>query len=145
MKNKEQKVPYLKQELLKKQPFAVPEGYFEGFSEKLQARIRMEEKSKVPVRRIVTTARFRVAIAAAVLGVALISYSIIRFALPYSSSSGSYPDISLLEQLQGFDDDSYWMELMESETTALDEDEAYVNQAMDYLAANDVEMILLFE
>lgn len=145
MKNREQKIPDLEQELLKKQPFVVPEGYFEGFSEKLQARIRMEDKSETPVRRIIHTARFRVAIAAAVLGVALISYSIIRFALPYSNSSGSYPDISLMEQLQGFDDDRYWMELMESEAAAMDEDEAYATQAMDYLAANDVELVLLFE
>ena len=134
----------LQQDLLKKQPFEVPEGYFEGFSERLQARIREENESK-PVRRMVTTARFRVAIAAAVLGVALISYSVIRFALPNYGSSGTSFEMALMEELEASDVDSYWMELMESETTVLDEEEAYVTQAIDYLAINDVEMVLLFE
>ena len=142
--NKEHKIPDLQQDLLKKQPFEVPEGYFEGFSERLQARIREEDESK-PVRRIVTTVRFRVAIAAAVLGVALISYSVLRVVLPNNGSSGISFELALMEELEGFNVDSYWMELMEPETAALDEEEAYVTQAIDYLAINDVEMVLLFE
>ncbi len=142
---KEQNTPDLQHEWLKKQPFGIPEGYFEGFSDRLQARIRQEDETKVPVRRIVTTARFRVAIAAALMGVALISYTIIRFTSSNNDSSGSYPDIALLEQLEAIDDDSYLMSLMNTEVEELDEEEAFASQAIDYLAINDVEMVLLFE
>jgi hypothetical protein len=34
---------------------------------------------------------------------------------------------------------------MESEEEEMNDEEAFANQAMDYLAINDVEMILLFE
>ena len=142
---KEKNIVNLQHESLKKHPFGVPDGYFESFSERLQERIREDSASKVPVRRMVTTARFRVAMAAAVLGVALISYSIIRFTAPNSGSSGFYPDIALLEQLQMIDDDSYLMELMSSRSEALNEEEAFASQAIEYLAINDVEMDLLFE
>ena len=71
---KERNTTNLQQKQLKKHPFGIPEGYFDSFSERLQERIRQEEESKVPLRRIGTSTRFRVAMAAAVLGVALISY-----------------------------------------------------------------------
>ena len=138
------KITDLQHESLKKQPFGVPEGYFESFSERMQERIKREEKS-VPVRRLVSTVRFRVAIAAALLGVALISYSIINYSISKAGSSGDYFDIALLEQLQFIDDDSYLMEMMDPETEELDEEEAFAAQAIDYLAINDVEMVLLFE
>ncbi|MEN8227312.1 MAG: hypothetical protein ABFS38_04090 [Bacteroidota bacterium] len=144
--NNERKIYDLQHESLKKHPFGVPEGYFESFSERLQERIiREDAASKVPVRRIVPTTRLRVAIAAAVLGVALISYSIIRFTAPNIGAEGSYFDIALLEQLQVIDDDSYLMELMDNGTEVLNEDEAFASQAIEYLAINDVEMDLIFE
>ena len=34
---------------------------------------------------------------------------------------------------------------LENQEKSLDDDEAFANQAMDYLAVNDVEMILLME
>ncbi len=143
--NKKQKTRNLQHESLKKMPFGVPEGYFERFSDRLQARIRQEDERQMPVRRIGTSPRYRIAIAAALLGVVLISYSIIRLTLPNGGSSGSYPDIALLEELQVFDDDSYLMEMMRSGSDELDEEEAFATQAMDYLAINDVEIALLFE
>jgi len=142
---KERNTIHLQQKKLKKNPFGVPEGYFESFSERLQERIRQEGESKVPLRRIGTSTRFRVAMAAAVLGVALISYSILRSTALNSDVPGSYFDIALLEQLDVIDDNSYLLGLMESEAEELDEEEAYASQAIDYLAINDVEMVLLFE
>jgi hypothetical protein len=141
---KERNTVNLKDKSLKKNPFSVPEGYFENFSERLQKRIREEEVSEVPLRRI-GTARFRIAIAAAVLGVALISYSVIRFTVTNSDAPGFDPDIALLEQLYMIDDESYLFGLMDSETEELDEEEAFANQAIDYLAINDVETVLFFE
>ena len=137
--------PDLQQEELKNHPFGVPEGYFEGFAERLQQRIKDEEASKVPVRKIGTATRW-MAMAAAVLAAALITTTIIRFTSSNRDANGLYPDQALLEQMQVLDDDRYLYELMEeAEFTELDEDEAFASQAIEYLAINDVEMDLIFE
>ena len=142
---KERNTELLQRPASKNNPFGVPEGYFESFSERLQERIRQEEETRVPLRRIGRSTRFRVAMAAAVLGVALISYTLIRFQALNSNGPGTYPDIALLEQFDLIDDNSYLLGLMEAEAEELDEEEAFVSQAIDYLAINDVEMVLLFE
>lgn len=140
----ERKKSDLQQEALKKSPFGVPEGYFESFSDRLKERIKEEESSKVPVRRIGITTRW-MALAAALLAAALITTSIIRL----SSSNGTeglYPDLAILEQMQVLEDDRYLYELLdEEEIVELDEDEAFASQAIEYLAINDVEMDLIFE
>ena len=137
--------PDLQQEVLKNHPFGVPEGYFESFSERLQQRIKEEESSKVPVRKIGTATRW-MAMAAAVLAAALITTTIIRFASSNRDANGAYPEQALLEQMQILEDDRYLYELMEeAELTEMDEDEAFASQAIEYLAINDVEMDLIFE
>ena len=141
---KDHNKPDLQQEALKNHPFGVPEGYFESFAERLQQRIKEEESSSVPVRRIGTSTRW-MAMAAAVLAAALITTSIIRFTSS-PGSEGLYPDIALLEQMQVLDDDRYLYELLgEEEAVQLDEEEAFASQAIEYLAINDVEMDLIFE
>lgn len=136
--------PDLQQEKLKNSPFGVPEGYFEGFSERLQQRIREEESSRVPVRRIGTVTRW-MAMAAAVLAAALITSSIVFFTSTKRGTDGLYQDLLVLEQLQVFDDDRYFYDFMEAEAAELDEEEAFASQAIEYLAINDVEMDLIFE
>ena len=135
--------PDLQHESLKNHPFGVPEGYFESFSDRLQQRIKEEESSRVPVRKIGTVTRW-VAMAAAVLAAALITTSIIHFTSS-DRADGLYPDLAVLEQLQVFDDDRYLYEYLEEESAELDEDEAFASQAIEYLAVNDVEMDLIFE
>lgn len=138
------KKPDLQQEALKKQPFEVPEGYFEGFAERLQQRIKEEDSPGVPVRRIRTSTRW-LAAAAAILAAALITTTIIRFTSS-GGEEGFYPEQALLEQLQVLDDDLYLYDLLEQEADAeLDEEEAFASQAIEYLALNDVEMDLIFE
>ena len=140
----DRKKPDLQQERLKNHPFGVPEGYFESFSDRLQQRIKEEESSRVPVRKIGTATRW-MAMAAAVLAAALITTSIIRFTSSRSAEE-LYPDMAILEQLQVFDDDRYLYELLEEDATVeMDEDEAFASQAIEYLAINDVEMDLIFE
>jgi len=140
----DRKKPDLQQEALKDHPFGVPEGYFESFAERLQQRIKEEESSRVPVRKIGTSTRW-MAMAAALLAAALITTSIIRFTTS-KSAEGLYPDLALLEQMQVLDDDRYLYELFEEEEAVeLDEDEAFATQAIEYLAINDVEMDLIFE
>ena len=136
--------PDLQQEALKNHPIGVPEGYFESFSERLQQRIKEEESSRVPVRKIGTASRW-MAMAAAVLAAALISTTIIRLTSS-QGTEGLYPDHALLEQMQVLEDDRYLYELMEEdEKSELNEDEAFATQAIEYLAINDVEMDLIFE
>jgi hypothetical protein len=137
--------PNLQEESLKNSPFRLPEGYFESFPERLQQRIREEEASRVPVRRIGTTTRW-LAAAAAVLLAALITTSILRTTISNRGVERSYPDMAILEQMQVFDDDRYLYELLqEQESAPMNEDEAFANQAIEYLAINDVEMDLIFE
>lgn len=140
----DRKKPDLQQEPLKNHPFGLPEGYFESFSERLHQRIKEEESSRVPVRKIGTVTRW-VAMAAAILAAALITTSIIRFTTSNNGADGLYPDLALLEQLHVFDDDLYLYNLLEEESDELDEDEAFASQAIEYLAINNVEMDLIFE
>lgn len=135
--------PDLQQESLKNHPFGVPEGYFESFSERLQQRIKEEESSRVPVRKIGTATRW-MAMAAAVLAAALITTSIVFFTSS-NRSDGLYQDMAIYEQLQVFDDDRYLYDYLEEEPVELNEDEAFASQAIEYLAINDVEMDLIFE
>ena len=141
----DRKTPDLQHEAMKQNPFGVPEGYFEGFAERLQQRIKEDESSSVPVRWIGTTTRW-LAMAAAVLAAALITTSIIRLtSQSRSDGQGLYPDLAILEQMQVLDDERYLYELYAEEDVEMDEDEAFVNQAIEYLAMNDVEMDLIFE
>jgi hypothetical protein len=142
MDNK-RKIPDLQQETLKKQPFSVPDGYFESFSDRLQARIREEQQKATPVHRIRTFTRARAAMAAAILSVALISYSILRFAV-FNQGPSDQADVALIDEFNLMEDDFYLVETMES-TDEMNDEEAFASQAMDYLAINDVEMILLLE
>ena len=143
--NKDRKKTDLQQEKLKEHPFGVPEGYFENFASRLQERIREEESSHVPVRRVFAGAKFRIAMAAAVVGLALISYSILKVNSAGNSSNSNFPEMALLEQLQVFDDDRYLYDLIDEVEEEMNEEEAFAVQAIEYLALNDAEMILLFE
>jgi len=143
--NKDRKITDLQQKKLKEHPFGVPEGYFENFASRLQERIRAEEASHVPVRRMVNNARFRIAMAAAVVGLALISYSIFKVSSAENGSNGNFPEMALLEQLQVFDDDRYLYDLIVDANEEMDEEEAFAVQAIEYLAINDAELVLLFE
>jgi hypothetical protein len=142
MDNK-RKIPDLQQEKLKKQPFSVPDGYFESFSDRLQARIREEQHSTPPVPRIRTFTRARVAMAAAILGVALISYSVLRFTV-FNNGSPDSADMALIDEFHLMEDDFYLVDYLEP-AEEMDDEDAFATQAMDYLAINDVEMILLLE
>lgn len=136
--------PDLQHGSLKKYPFGMPEGYFDSFSERLHKRIKEEESSGVPVRRIGTVTRW-MAMAAAVLAAALITTSIVRFTISKREASGFHPDLAILEELKVFDDDRYLYDLLKEEEPEMNEEEAFVTQAIEYLATNDVEMDLIFE
>lgn len=140
----QRKIPDLQHESLKKNPFGVPEGYFESFSGRLQERIREEQKSRPPVRRIIPSHRFRVAMAAAILGLALITYPILKLTV-LNSGPSQQSDVAMMEDFYLMEDDYYLVDYMETQEANLDDNEAFASQAIDYLAVNDVEMILLME
>ncbi len=136
--------PDLQHESLKNHPFGVPEGYFEGFSTRLQQRIREEESSHVPERRFGPTTRW-LAMAAAVLGAALLTTAIIKFSGAGAEANSLYPDMALFDQLEVFDNDLYLYEYLDAASEELSDDEAFAAQAVEYLAMNDVEMDYLLD
>ena len=136
--------PDLQHESLKNHPFGVPEGYFEGFSTRLQQRIKEEESSRIPERRMGSATRW-LAMAAVVLGAALLTTSIIKFSGAGSDENGTYSDMALFERLEVFDNDLYLYEYLATSSEELSDDEAFAAQAVEYLAMNDVEMDLLFD
>ena len=136
--------PDLQHESLKKHPFGVPEGYFEAFPTRLQERIREEDSSAVPKRRFGPTTRW-LAMAAAILGAALITTFLVKFSGTNSEANGLYQDMALLEQLEVFDEDVYLYEYLDTEAPELSDDEAFVTQAVEYLAMNEVDMDYLFD
>jgi hypothetical protein len=125
-------------------PFKVPEGYFEQFPDRLQERIRQQEQLRKQEKPKVRRLHARLAVAAAIAGLLLISYPLYRILAP-GYDPGAYPDVALLEQTGLFNNDYELATYLEEEAESLSEDEAYLDQAMDFLAMNDVEMDLIFE
>lgn len=136
--------PDLQHESLKKHPFGVPDGYFEGFPTRLQERISEEEPSQVPVRRLGPTMKW-LSMAAAVLGAALLTTAIIRYTGTDKKAKGLYPDLALFEQLEVFDNDLYLYDYLDAAYTELSDEEAFAAQAVEYLAMNDVEIDYLLD
>ena len=142
---KEHHIKDLHDPSLREQPFRVPEGYFEGFPERLKERIDALEEVQVPVRRLGWSSGFRIALAAALVGLALISIPLSRIIAPPMASPDDFSDIALLEEAGVFNNDYELAPYLHGEETVMEAEDAYLNQAMDYLAMNDVEMDLIFE
>lgn len=140
--DKKRKQTELWQDSLKQQPFQVPEGYFQGFAGRLQERIRLEGESTRPVRRLGTSTRIRVAMAAALAGLALLTYSVIRFSGPGENTNSDFINLALMDELNLIDDDSYLMDMMEENQT--DDEDAYATQVIEFLAVNDVDVDLIY-
>ncbi|MFO7934178.1 MAG: hypothetical protein R6U78_08850 [Bacteroidales bacterium] len=141
---KENNRKLLQDEALRHHPFRVPDGYFESFAGRLQQRIREEEEKQVPVRRLWHSARFRTAVAAAVILLALVSFPLLRMSTVNEQLSG-YPEEILLENMNMIEEDIFLMELMDNVTTAANDEEMYLDQAMEHLAMNEVELDLISE
>lgn len=135
----------MKNESINKKPFSIPEGYFESFPQRLKERMEGLDKEQTPVRKIGRSAGFRLAMAAAIVGLALLSIPLLKMIDPGYENSDEYYDIALLEGAGLFRSDYELAEYLIQEETAMDENEAYLGQAMDYLAMNDVEIDLIFE
>ncbi len=142
---KEQNSTNLQNQSLRKQAFRVPEGYFEGFPERLNERIAALEKEQVPVRRLSRSTGFRIAVAAALVGLALISIPMMRNMAPGMGALDEYSEMAFLEEAGVFSDDYEMAIYLNAEETVLEDEDAFLDQAANYLAMNDVEMDLIFE
>jgi hypothetical protein len=145
MMKKERIQPDLQHGPLKQNPFRVPAGYFESFPDRLMDRISRLDQERVPVRKLVTSHRVRIAIAAAIVGLALISYPVVRIALPGHGETDGAINLALMEEMEIFNHEYELAGYLQPDETPIDEEEAYLNQAIEYLAQNDVEMDLIFE
>lgn len=128
----------------KTNPFKVPEGYFDSFPDRLKDRIGSLEAEQIPVRRL-GSKKITLAVAAAVAALALLTFPLIRMLTPGTDGNDSFIEIALLDGAGFFNSDYELAIYLEETGTAMDDEEAYLNQAMDYLASADVEMDLIFE
>ncbi len=116
-------------------PFKVPEGYFETLSDRVMDRIREEESgTKVRLWKII---RPQLALAAAILGFALISFTLLRIFVP-GTGQVEYYDLASLEEMGYFYDESTLMEMVPSDEEEISEDDLWVDEAIEYLAGNDM-------
>lgn len=128
----------------KNNPFRVPEGYFDTFQERLADRIRLEEAEQVPVKRL-GRRRIILAAVAAVATLALITIPLTRMLTTERWTDENFVEIALLEGAGLFASDYELAAYLEEAESPMDDEDAYLNQAIEYLASADVEMDLIFE
>jgi hypothetical protein len=133
-----------KETQLKDHPFKVPGDYFESFPGRLKERMARKDAPVRPLRRFSQSAGFRLAVAAVFVGLALLSIPVLRNAGSGSSSLDVQTELALLESAGFYHNELEILALLEGEE-AMDDDEAYLSQAMEYLAMSDVEMELYYE
>ena len=130
----------------KKNPFMVPGEYFDTLPDRLKDRIdRMEVEEQAeeqPIRRL-GSRRTMLAVAAAVAALALITFPLIRMLGPGTGADDGFVEIALLDGAGLFSNDYELAAYLEE--AVLDDEEAYLSQAAEYLASTDVEMGLIFE
>lgn len=130
---------------MKENAFRVPEAYFDKLPGKLQERIAMEEGKEPAVRRLSQRSGFRLAMAAVFAGLALLSIPLVRNMGSDADSLNPLTEIALLESAGFFSNELEVASYLEGGDAVLDDEEAYVSQAMDYLAMNDVALDMLLD
>lgn len=123
-------------------PFKVPEAYFDNFPGRLADRIKEMEAEQVPVRKL-SGLRKGLLLAAAVAVLAMVTFPLVRMLTPEMEED--FIEIALLEDAGVFSNDYELAIYLEEDESGMDDEEAYLNQAIEYLASTDVEMNLIFE
>ena len=126
----------------KTNPFKVPEGYFDSLPGRLEERIAGMEAEQVPVRRL-HKVRIGIAIAATLAAMALVTFPLVRMLSPASAQEDAFVEIALLDGAGLFANDYELAAYLED--VSMDDDDAFLSQAIEYLASTDVEMDLIFE
>lgn len=138
----ENKNGILNKEGMNANPFKVPDGYFESLTDRLTDRIREEQTpQKLSAWKII---RPQLALAAAILGFALVSFALVRI-FTAGNSSGEIYDLATLEKMGYFYDESTLASIASSEADSLTEEDLWVDDAIDYLADNDISFYQLLD
>jgi hypothetical protein len=133
----------------KENAFKVPEGYFEQLPDKLLSRIREAEKTNQSEGTFQFRSERRIALrpyislAASISGLALIIYLVLQSIMGSQLNDTSYSDLEILEEAGILSD-----EIVIAETYALNSEDSYSDweeDAMSYLASNEVDLIHLLE
>mgnify|MGYP006292308309 FL=1 len=133
----------------KKQPFTVPDGYFASFPDRMAERIREEtQKREAETEETKSTwmrVRSYVALAAAILGFALISFTFLQIIGINTSGDEASLDMAMLEEAGITRDDLVLMETLPAETDTEESLTEWEQEAINYLASNEVELEFLLE
>jgi len=136
----------MKKEHQNNHPFTVPEGYFEGFPDRLKERLSGESRGEVPVRRMGRYGALRIAIAASLVGIALLSIPLSRVLAPGAGDQEA--DMAYLEEMGIYHSDyelATYLGGDDPEGADAAGEEAFLTEAIEYLAMSDIEMDILFE
>ena len=126
----------------KTNPFKVPEDYFDTLHGRLEERIASMEAEQVPVRRL-HKVRIGIAIAATLAAMALVTFPLVRMLSPAGAQEDAFVEIALLDGAGLFANDYELAAYLEE--SSMDDNDAFLSQAIEYLASADVEMDLIFE
>lgn len=156
MSNKKRIMPSNKQNTFRlddhkpEKGFMVPEGYFEAFPEKLQARM----KADLPVEKKVKRLNFmpQLALAASFAGLMFIAYTGIRF-LVNNQQSQTGNGIAVIADISDYSIDELdetmlydvYMEGNEMENSAIDSDGSSTDEMIDYLILEDADIEVLMQ
>lgn len=147
--NKKTEHKYKLPEQAKGQPFSVPDGYFESFSDRLKERIKghvdpgtgepgdRETFAEKDERSVWMRIRPHFSLAAAIAGFALISFTVIRLLLGTGNLEETY-DLAFLEETGILNEAVFQETIYESEEYGETEYTDWEIDAMNYLASNGV-------
>jgi len=123
--------------------FSVPEGYFDSLTDRIMENIPLEEpEQKVRFLRMI---RPQLALAAAILGFALISFTAVKLLTSGSASDGYY-DLATLEDMGYYYDEATLMEMIPAdEDSEVTDEDLWIDDAINYLADNDMSFYQLFD
>lgn len=133
----------------KTNPFRVPGDYFDTLPDRLSDRIAGMEAGKagmeaeeVPVKKL-GSRRTILAVAAAIAAMAMLTFPLVRMLTPGTEADDNFVEIALLDGAGFFSSDYEMAAYLEE--ASMDDEEAYLSQAVEYLESNAVEMDFIFE
>jgi len=133
--------------LKKENPFRVPDNYFDNLPEKIKANIHAREKAVIkPVTSIIDYIKPHLALAAAILGFALIGYTGFRYFINRNSDSQiSNQEIAEYMDFYSNDvDNALIMELLEEqEQQPVKTDDDLSEEIIDYLLNENIDIYII--
>ncbi len=133
-------------ELPKDNPFRVPEGYFDGFSERLSEKLQSEKEKNSGKGKIIRIFKNQLALAASLVAFAVISYFSVQFILNRTQSD--YQELIFSEYVEGNLGDYEIDLLMDSYSENVGINEVlddYEQEVIEYLLAENIDLQLLIE